>query len=90
MRTRGDARGARLVVGAGGGAVALMVEPLSSYSTLPDSASLSSYRYDSEVRAWGYTDALGSLRQVVAGDDSREVGLHSLRIGASTTLAAGG
>ena len=33
-----------------------------------------------------------ALRQVVAkaGDDPSEVGLHSLRIGAATTLAAGG
>ena len=35
--------------------------------------------------------ALGALREVVAeaGDDSSEVGLHSLRIGATNTLAAG-
>ena len=36
--------------------------------------------------------ALAALRQVAAraGDDPSEVGLHSLRIGAGTTLAAGG
>ena len=35
--------------------------------------------------------ALGALREVVAeaGDASSEVGLHSLRIGATNTLAAG-
>ena len=36
--------------------------------------------------------ALAALRQVAAraGDDPSEVGRHSLRIGAATTLAAGG
>ena len=94
MRTRDGVFGARSGVGAGGGgAVALMVEvELSSgYPTLPESAPLSSNRYGFEVRVWGYTQAVGALREVVAeaGDDSREVGLHSLRIGATTTLAAG-
>ena len=76
----------------GSGAVALMVELLSGYPTLPESAPLSSYRYGKEVRVRGYTQALGALRELVveAGDDSREVGLHSLRIAATTTLAAGG
>lgn len=92
VRTRDDAKGARSGVGAGGGAVALMVELLSSFPTLPDSAPLSSYRYNSEVRVWGYTEALGSLRQVVAraGYNPSEVALHSLRVGVATTLAAGG
>ena len=82
VRTRDDARGARSGVGAGGGAVALMVEPLSSYPTLPDSVPLSSYRCANEVRVWGYTEALRSLREVIekAGDDPSEVGLHLLRI----------
>ena len=50
-----------------------MVELLSGYPILPDSAPLSSHRYDSEVRVLGYTEALGSLPQVVekAGDDPR-------------------
>ena len=41
---------------------------------------------------WSYPEALTALRQVEAkaGDDPSEVGLHSLRIGAATTLAAGG
>ena len=39
-----------------------------------------------------YPEALAALRQVAAkaGDDPSEVGLHSLRLGAATTLAAGG
>ena len=45
-----------------------------------------------EVRVWRYPEALAALRQVAAraGHDPSEVGLHSLRIGAATTLAAGG
>ena len=37
-------------------------------------------------------EALAALRQVAAraGHDPSEVGLHALRIGAATTLAAGG
>ena len=92
VRTRDDAWGAQSGVGAGGGAVALMVELLSAYPTLPESAPLSSYQYGNEIRVWKYPEALQALRQVVAkaGDDPSEVGLHSLRIGAATTLAAGG
>ena len=64
-----------------------MVELLSGYPTLPESAPLSSYRFGNEVRVWGYTEALAALDQVVAneGGDPSEVGLH-----AATTLAAGG
>ena len=92
MRTRDNAKGARSRVGACGGAVTLMVELLSTFPIFSDSAPLSSYRYGSEVRVWRYTEALGSLRHVVekAGDDPSEVALHSLRIGAATTLATGG
>ena len=42
--TRDDASGTRSGVGAGGGAVALMVELLSVYPKMPESAPLSSYR----------------------------------------------
>ena len=95
VRTRDDASGTRSGVGAGGGAVALMVELLSVYPTMPEmpeSAPLSSYRCGNEVRVWRYPEALAALRQVAAraGDDPSEVGLHSLRICAATTLAAGG
>ena len=69
-----------------------MVELLSVYLTMPESAPLSSYRCGNEVRVWIYPEALAALRQVAAraGDDPGEVGLHSLRMGAATTLAAGG
>ena len=69
-----------------------MVELMSCHPTLAESSPLSSYRSGDQARVWGYTEALGALRQVVekAGDDPREVALHSLRIGGATTLAAGG
>ena len=91
VRTRDDASGTRSGVGAGGGAVALMVELLSVYPTMPESAPLS-YRCGNQVREWRYPEALAALRQVAAraGDDPSDVGLHSLRTGAAFTLAAGG
>ena len=41
---------------------------------------------------WRYPEALAALHQVAAraGDEPSDVGLHSLRIGAATTLVAGG
>ena len=92
VRTRDDASGTRSGVGAGGGAVALMVELLSVYPTMPESAPLSSHRCGNEVRVGRYPEALAALRQVAAraGNDLSEVGFHSLRISAATTLAAGG
>ena len=45
-------RGARSGVGASGGAVALMVELLSDYLKLPESAPLLSYMFGNEVRVW--------------------------------------
>ena len=62
------------------------------YPTLPESALMSWYRYGNDIRVWRYPEALAALRQVAAraGDDPSEVGLHSLRIGAATTLEAGG
>ena len=90
VRKRDDASETRSGVGAGGGAVALMAELRSVYPTMPESAPLS-YRCGNDVRVWRYPEALAALRQVAAkADDPSEVGLHSLRIGAATTLAAGG
>ena len=90
--THDDASGTRSGIGAGGGAIALMVELLSVYPTMPKSAPLSSFRCGNKVRVWRYPEALAALRQVAAkaGDDPSEVGPHSLRIGGATTLAAGG
>ena len=69
-----------------------MVELLSVYPTMPESAPLSSYWCGNEFRVWRNPEALAALRQGAArvGDDPIEVRLHSLRIGAATTLAAGG
>ena len=76
VRTRDDASGTRSGVGAGGGVVALMVELLSVYPTMPESAPLSSYRCGNEVRVRRYPEALAAIRQVAAraGDDPSEVG----------------
>ena len=52
VRTRDDAWGTRSGVGAGGGIVALMVELLSVYLMLPESAPLSSNRCGNEGRVW--------------------------------------
>ena len=82
-RTEGKMRTTtRSGVGEGGGTVALMVELLSVYPTMPESAPLSSHRCGNEVRVLRYQEALAALRQVAAkaGDDPSEVGLHSLRI----------
>ena len=91
VRARDDDSGTRSGVGAGSGAVTLMVELRSVYPTMPKRAPLS-YRCGNEVRVWRHPEALAALRQVPAraGDDPSEVGLHSLRIGTATTLAAGG
>ena len=69
-----------------------MLELLSVYSTMPESAPLSSHRCGNEVRVGRCPEALAALRQVAArpGNDLSEVGFHSLRISAATTLAAGG
>ena len=69
-----------------------MVELLSVYPTMPEIAPLSSYRCGNDVRVWRYPEALAALRQVAAraGNDPSEAVLRSLRIGAATTLAAGG
>ena len=68
-----------------------MVELLSVYPRMSESAPLLSYRCGNEVRVWRYPEALAALRQVAAraGDGPSEVGLHSLRIDAATALAAG-
>ncbi|CAM9452542.1 unnamed protein product [Pylaiella littoralis] len=58
------------------------------------SAPLCSFRCSrsKEAKVLGYHKALRALRRIVqkAGGDPNMVGLHSLRIGAATTLAAGG
>ena len=90
MRTRNNAWGTRSGVGAGSGAVAVTVALLSGYPTLPETPPLSPYRYGNEVRVWRYTEALEAQVVTEAGVGPSEVALHSARIGAATTLAAGG
>ena len=85
VRTQVDASWMRAGVGTDVRAVALMME-------LPECAPLSSCKCGDEVRVWRYTETPKTRHQVAAktGEDSSEVGLHSLRIGGDTTLAAGG
>ena len=64
VRTRDDASGTRSGVEAGGGAVALMVELLSVYPTMPVSAPLSSYRCGNEVKS---VEILGGPRGTPPG-----------------------
>lgn len=90
IRIRDNARGTRSQIGAGGGAVA---ELTSCHMALRGSAPLCSYRRKGgEAGVLGYNRALKALRQIVArtGTNPKHVGLHSLRIGAATTMAAGG
>lgn len=78
---------------ADGGAVALMVDLLSCYVTVPAEAPLSSYHCSgSEVKVAKYGQALRAFRELVekAGRNPEELALHSLRIGGAFTLAAGG
>ena len=89
---RDVAHGPRSQIGAGGGAVAVLVELMSCHMALPGNAPLCSFRKQGRVGVLGYRRALKALRQIVeqAGDNPKEFGLHSLRIGGATTMAAGG
>lgn len=83
-------------VGAGGGAVALMVGIDDVGINVPESV----YRYRHirvtavlrEYQVWRYRQALRALRQVMvqSGGDRSELDPHSLGIGAATNLTAGG
>ena len=63
---------------------------MASGITLLESAPLSSYTCGNVVRVWRYGQALRALREVVvqSGGEPSDLALHSLRIGASTKLAA--
>ena len=93
IRVRDVAYGTRSQIGAGGGAVALLVELMSCHIALPGSAPLCSYRQAGVgTVVLGYRRALKALRRIVAlaGDDPKQFGLHSLRFGGATAMAAGG
>ena len=68
------------------------MELLSVHPNLPSSVPLASYRQSEHVTVWTYEQALRALREVVAesGQDPEEFALHSLRIGSTLRLAAGG
>ena len=92
VRTRDEMAGPRAGYRADGGAVALVVELMSSHRSLPASAPLSSYICGKSVRVLRYGHALRAFRNIEAnvGRRPEQFALHSLRIGGATTLAAGG
>ena len=65
---------------------------LSYHTTLPDSAPFSSYRSGREFLVWKYDQALRAFRERMerSGTHPKEFALHSVRIGAASSLAAGG
>ena len=80
-------------VGAGGGAVDLMLELISCYLFLPSSTPLVAYRSGGgRWSMWTKQQATVALRKVIAleGVQADEYALHSLRIGGATHLSAGG
>lgn len=92
IRVRDVAYGTRSQIGAGRGAVTLLVELMSRHIALPGSAPLCLYRHMGVgTVVLGYRRALKALRQIVelAEDDPKQFGLHSLRIGGATAMAAG-
>ncbi|CAN0217926.1 unnamed protein product, partial [Ectocarpus sp. 4 AP-2014] len=92
VRTREAAFGPLSQLDSGGGAVAVLVELLTSHECLSGHAPLSAFGEKGGVRVWSYREATRAIRQVavIAGLDPKRVSLHSLRIGYATVLAAGG
>ena len=91
VRTRNEVRGSNSSFRVDGGAVALMLELMSCFSSLPDHASFSSYRYGKSVGVMRYGRALRAIKEVVAksSHNADEFALHLLRIGGAATLSAG-
>ena len=90
-RTRAEVLGSKSSFRVYGGAVALMLELMSYFSSLPDHAPFSSYRSGKFVRVVRYGRALRAMKELIATSD-RNVdvfALHPLRVGGATTLAAG-
>ena len=80
-------------VGAGGGAVDLMIELLFCYLFLPPSAPLVAFGIcHGRWSLWTHQQATAALRSVVAlaGGHAGAYVLHSLRTGGATHLSAGG
>jgi len=94
IRVREVAHGPNSQIGAGGGAVALLVELMSCHMALPGNTPLCSFHREggAGTAVLGYRRALKAFREMVeaAGDSPKDFGLHSLRIGGATAMAAGG
>ena len=91
VRTRTEFRGSKSSFRVYGGAVALMLELMSCFSSLPDHAPLSSHRCYKSVRVMWYGRALRAIKELAAqsGRNPDEFALRSLRTGGATTLASG-
>ena len=92
VRTRTEVRGSKSSFRVDIGAVVLMLELVSCFSSLPDHAPLSSYRCDKSVRVVRYGRALRAMKELMekSGRNPDEFALPSLPIGRATTLAPGG
>ena len=94
IRVRDVSHGPHSQIGAGGGAVALLVELMSCHMALPGNTPLCSFHREggAGTAVLGYRRALKAFRQMVelVEDNPKNFGLHSLRIGGATAMAAGG
>ena len=92
VQTRTEIRGPKSSFREDDGTVALMLELMSCFPSLPDRAPLSSYRCGNSVSVVRYSRTLRAIKELVAksGRTPDEFAFHSLRIGGATTLAAGG
>ena len=92
VRTRTEVRGSKSSLKERGDAVALMLESMSCFPSLPLQPLLSSYLSGKSVRVARYRRALRAIKKLVAksGRNPDELALHVLPVGGATTLAAGG
>ena len=91
MRAQDEVRGSRSPEGADGGPSALRLVPMSCFLSLPDHASLDSYRLSSSVTVVSYGRPLRADKEVVANSSRNpdEIASQSLRIARAAADAVG-
>ena len=91
MRAQDEVRGSRSPEGADGGPSALRLVPMSCFLSLPDHASLDSYRLSSSVTVVSYGRVLRADKEVVANSSRNpdEIASQSLRIARAAADAVG-
>ena len=91
MRPRTEVSGSMSFFGVCADAVALIMDLMSCFSSLPENAPLSSNYTVKSVRMVRYGRTLRAIEELVAkfGRHPDEFSLHSMRIGGEITLAAG-